>query len=266
MANMTVGVPLTRMSPGDAVALTEEIGATVKEAMAKFGADRVTAQVMSTAEQLQSYTKPLADLIVAPYTERREVDNVADRIIGYLYNTCDSLTQAYEQNLISLTPEQQTRWQAARDLCATLFPDGVGFLKSRWSDQYGITGMMLQRAARPENQTRIQVLGMKQDFDLLEKVHRLYGERMGFTNVQPEGDQDPLADWHEALEAYLCGVMSSHRRSSELRQYLTAPYERMIERIRGAAQRRAQTGGTASAASSTATPSTTSATSSSDSN
>lgn len=239
MAGTVVGVPLTRMTPGNAVALTKEIKATIQDVVDKYGAERVTSPVMAAAEQLHDAAQSLINFPVTPFADKREIDIIADRIIGTIYDICAGLVQSYSQSLISITAEQQARLAAARGLCMSLFPEGTTFLKGRWSDQFGTTEILLQRARLPENQAYISALHLQPEMDLLEKAHTLYGERMGFTQVKAEDGNDPLADWHEALEAYLGSVIFAHRRSSEMRQHLTAPYEKLIEKLRLAAQRRA---------------------------
>lgn len=221
------------MSAGDAVTLTNEIKATVQEAVTKYGSDRVAPAILAAAKRLQATAKPLAQRTPMPFTDRREVDNAADRLIAGIYNICDSIVQAYELTLVPLTPEQRHRLNQARAVQESVFAEGITFLKARWSDQYGTTEMLLQRARETENQDRIKALGLTPEFALLEKVHQIYGERMGFTRVRVDDkEQDPLVEWHEAMEAYLGGIILYHKKNSEIRQYLTSPYERVVEKMR----------------------------------
>ena len=214
---------MTRLS--EAVSVTDGIRATVDEVAKEAGEDKVTRPVMEAAAELADAAGPLAAQDEAGFAQRKAVDTAADRCIGGVYDVCASTVETYEQDVIPLSGDQSADLDAAKALGNILFPDGLTFLKGRWIEQYGVTEMMLARAADPATAAQVDRLGLKGRFALLGKIHEKYGAKMGFTKVRSDDKDTPLARWHETLEVYMAAVFFGHRRDSKFRERLLAPYE-----------------------------------------
>ena len=125
-------------------------------------------------------------------------------------------------------------------LVDNLFAQGTTFLKGRWSEQFGQTEILLARATDPEIAPHIDRLGLTPLFQLLARLHEVYGQRMGYTKVHLDGAESPLAKWHGALETYLAAVVFTHGRNAPLRQRLLEPYQTSAEAVRKARRRPAK--------------------------
>jgi hypothetical protein len=137
-----------------------------------------------------------------------------------------------------LKTETQTQGSAsAHWIMDHCYPYGRGFIIGRWSEQFGVTEMILKTAALPEAQPHIERLKLTELFDLLKRTHVVYGERMGFTALKPGDTESPLYRWHEALEAYLGAVVFTQKKNPELKATLTAPYDETAKAIRDARKR-----------------------------
>ncbi len=222
---MLGGIPMTRLSEAEAVSVTDGIRATVDDVLKEAGEDKVTRPVIDAADELADVAGPLAAQEEAGFAERRAVDTAANRCVGGIHDVCASTVETYEQDVIPLSDDQSADLDAAKALGNTLFPNGLTFLKGRWIEQYGVTEMMLARAADPAAAAQVERLGLKGRFALLGKIHEKYGVKMGFTKIRSDDKDTPLARWHETLEVYMAAVFLGHRRDSKLRERLLAPYE-----------------------------------------
>ena len=228
---------VTRMSSADAVAVNEKTQVAVADAVSTYGEAIVTAPVIDAAAGLQTVTSSLEQIEVASFEERREVDTGADRCLGTIINCCESTITAYESAVVSLSETQQQSLDAADWLLSRCFPFGRGFIIGRWSEQFGVTELILKTAAQTEARPHIERLGLVDLFDLLQRTHAVYGEKMGFTALKATDTESPLYLWHEALESYLGAVIYAHNKNAELKEKLTTPYESIARAVRDANRR-----------------------------
>ena len=242
---MFTGIALTRMSSGDAVTVNERIQTAVTDSEEEMGEAAVGAPVTEAARDLNEATRPLSPGDPLSYGGRRRVDRAADRCLGGIHDICHAKIGTFEQEVVPLTEPQELELESAGEVITRLFPAGKGFLKGRWSEQYGVTEMILEEALKPDIRPHLDRLGLTESLDLLTKIHTVYGERMGFTVVQPREAEMPLAIWHDALETYLAAVIYSQKKNPALKERLTEPYETMAKAIREARRRRSQSESTA---------------------
>jgi hypothetical protein len=230
-------VSITRMSSADAVSVNQKIQVTVADGVSTFGEQTVGAPVIDSARELDTATSALEQTETASFELRREVDTSSDRCIGAIIVIGENVITSYESAAVPLTEPQQQELGSAHWLMNRCFPYGRGFLQGRWSEQFGVTELILKTAALPEAAPHIQRLGLVNQFDLLKKLHMLYGERMGFTALKPGDTESPLYKWHEALESYLGAVIYTQKNNPELKAKLIAPYETTAKAVRNAGKR-----------------------------
>jgi hypothetical protein len=228
---------VVRMSAADAVSLNEKVQTTVTDGIARYGEEAVGAPVIAAAAELKTETSALEQVEAATFQLRKEVDTSEDRCHGAIINHSENVVLAYESTVVPLTEPQAQQFASAQFILDRCFPYGRGFIIGRWSEQFGVTEMVLKTADLPEAKPHIERLGLTDLFDLLKKTHAVYGERMGFTALKPGDTESPLYRWHEALEAYLGAVVFTQKKNPELKAKLTAPYNETAKAIRDARKR-----------------------------
>lgn len=233
---MSVIIPITKLGSGEAITLTETIVSTVDATVAEVGQEAVGPEVLGARDDLAASAKALTSLDPESYIRRRDVDVAADRCLSSIHGTCEGTIAAYTQDVIPLTEAERAELAAARLVQQVLFPEGIAFLANRWSDQYGVTRGILDRAAEDRTVAALATLGLTARIGFLRRIHEEYGSRMGYTRVLPGAEDNPLTLWHEALERYLASVIRCHRRNSALRDRLSAPYEDLARAVREASQ------------------------------
>jgi hypothetical protein len=228
---MTVEVQVFSFTPEEAVTTTEKIEATIDTAVRQHGEKVITELVIGAGKRVAEAAVPLAGATEIGFVRRFAIDLVEDRGHSAVYNICDLIEWAFDQNEFPLTKRQQETLDAARTVKASAYPDGIGFARGRWVSQYGSTDIFLQKTKEPKLAAAIETLHFEVFVDFIEKTHREYGRRMGYTTA----DQTPsaLSVWHDALEAYLSAVIAKHPRGA-LRDQLTSPYEEMANAAREA--------------------------------
>ena len=228
---------VTRLSSPDAVVVNEKIQVVVADTVSTHGEAVVGVPVIDAAVGLGIATSALEQTEAASFELRREVDTAADRCLGAIFGNCENTVATYESAVVSLSEPQQQSLDSAHWLLENCFPYGRGFIAGRWTEQFGITEMILKTAAMTEARAHLERLGLSDLFDLLERTHVVYGERMGFTTIEVADTESPLYRWHEALESYLGAVVYVHNRNPDLKARFTAPYETVAQAVRDAKRR-----------------------------
>ena len=228
---------VTRMSSADAMVVNDKIQIAVAEAVFTHGTAVVGASVVDAATDLRTATSTLERTAAANVELCLEVDVGADRCLGAIISICENVVSAYESAVVPLSEPQQQTLDSAHWLLDRCFPYGRGFIIGRWSEQFGIAEMLLNIAAQAGTLPHIECLGLTGLFDLLEKTHKVYGERMGFSALQAADIASPLFRWHEALEAYLGAVVYAQNKNPDLRDKLSAPYKSIAQAVRDARRR-----------------------------
>jgi hypothetical protein len=157
--------------------------------------------------------------------------------VGAIFETLESRIAALDQSVIPLEPAEQAELDSAEVLMNGLFPDGKSPLIARWSVRYGIIAKILSLASEETMRAHITRLNLTVLFSLLDRVHKLYGETMGYTSVAPSEDSGALSKWHAALEKYLAAVIYSHQNNRDLAARLTAPYDDLAQAVRKSKRR-----------------------------
>lgn len=153
-------------------------------------------------ELFQAAQTRLADSGKLPPVERRKADIVVDNAVGAL----DQLLQAWAR-----LPDTFPQAQVAAATRQTLFPDGVGFLKLSFEQQWAQIDRRLALIKSAGLDADIAQLGGEVFLTNLEEAHKAYGQALGLT-VVPEAPavlvalRDPLAAFTSALRKYVVQV------------------------------------------------------------
>ncbi len=228
---MVNDLQIIAMEPEEASTATERVAAMITKCVEEYGEEAVKEFVISAAAKVQEAHELLAKLQPAPYAQRRRIDTIADRAVGSVLDLLEATVRGYNQDDVKLTPEQQAELDAAIVVIGALFSEGRGFLKQRWPIQFGFTNLLLERAKQPELQSHIACLKLEHRLSFVATVHQRYGELMGFTMVELEGE-NALTKWHKAFNHYVIAVRFAHHENPELLAQLLEPYEKTAEEIR----------------------------------
>lgn len=223
---------LIQMTPEEAITLTHTITSTVATVTQDLSDQGVTNQVMEAAKALAQAAAPLSNVPTLSHELRMDIDNAADSVIAGIHNILQGKLQIYTQKEVPLLPAEQDENHAAQELLDLLFPQGTGFLRENWSQQYGATDILLARLEGKEAQQKATLLGLELPFGLLQRIHKEYGIRMGFTQTSTDTKDNLLRDWYESLERYMAAVTLNHKRDSAARVQLHAPYYTLESKIR----------------------------------
>lgn len=223
---------LIRMSAEEAVTLTKLIESNTKALVDEHSEQVIKLPVIEAVRQLSKAMGPLSELPTITYETKREVDIAADGALAGIHSILQGVVQTYEQSAIGLTATEQGKFDAAQLLLQSVFPEGTGFLRETWYQQFGATELILNRISSKELQSAIQDVGLGTAFGFLKRIHKEYGERMGFSKAVDSETNSPLSQWYESLEYFLAVVTVNHKKGSDLRAELHQPYTSLVETIR----------------------------------
>jgi hypothetical protein len=115
----------------------------------------------------------------------RPVDVMADGAMGRLYGRIEDYA--------GLPADQYPLAARAQEILATLFPEGLAFLKSEYVVQWAETQKRLERIEEENLATDIDKVAGPEFLADVRRVHKVYGEAVGVTKARGTVDVPSLA-------------------------------------------------------------------------
>ncbi|MEM1009669.1 MAG: hypothetical protein AAGJ35_11770 [Myxococcota bacterium] len=200
----------------------------VTQIRAQHQKDPVSDEILEITTELDTQNQQLNNDKDSTYQERFEANMRCDRAESGLHSTLEGKIQTLSA-ILNPTDIQKQELEDAEQLMQTSFPDGIGYLKTSWREQYGTTKLMLQRLEPPQFQEIIARLGLTQQYNVVIELHRQFGLIAGYTKATEKDQPSEFSTWKEVLQSFLMIVMTKTRKDPELQEQLLAPYTRFVQ-------------------------------------
>jgi len=204
---------------------------------------KLSAKVTSAAQSLMAATLDVEALTTTD-ASMVLVDRGADRCVAAVQAILDGIERAFDYGqILPLSGEQTARLEDARTVRAALLPNGTGFLKLVYSQQWLVMSTMAKTMADKDVTAAIKRLGIEQEAARIQSWVTLYGNKLGVTEAQNADAAVVAVDaWHQAY-----GQLWVHAHSeyddlkddlhTRIRASLLSPYETQAEEERRAEQK-----------------------------
>lgn len=166
--------------------------------------------------------------------------------VGYgIFDALRSYVRAMRVRQLPLVSEEEILRQDAQDLLSSLFPKGNEIFRYSHIAEWSEVKTLLLRSQLPENQKKIERLGLGVCFARMERCHFEMGRLLGVYEAGSAPQSGALAQFETALAQLISSIVlrygqdtDEHRRWREL---LIEPIRRHVELYREEQRRRAQT-------------------------
>jgi hypothetical protein len=190
------------------------VGTRLRTALDELKAKNISLAAKSAARAAEVLERTAAfDALASDEISMVALDNATDRAVAAFDNLLEATESSYDHgNLLPLTPDQSARRDTATSLRRALFPEGTGYLRLPYLQQWSRLDTLGKGLAA--NAQAIESLGLAREAARLRTWIELYGARLGITQPPTAAQTDPVAQaiqgWHEAWGKLLSAVLTEH--------------------------------------------------------
>lgn len=232
------------LEPGTCIRIGTTLKANIKE-LTDSG-ETFPAKLQSAISASSSATNELDSFVKS--VPMILVDRGTDRAIGGYRALIEGITNTlHPTTILLLSKGAEERLANAARLLELLFPNGTGYLKLTFDEQWESLRELQKTIQSKEAQELIESLGLQEESAQALQWIELYGKRRGITESQKDSVaklEDLLARWHNAYEKLALQAKAHYdednpAENQKLQRFL-APYATELEKMRQEDRERAK--------------------------
>ena len=204
-------------------------GAAILDRIAAYG-----AMPPAIAQEFQLWKTKQWELaeVAAASVDIRELDSALDRAVELPHFICRAIIEAYEDSATQLDEIQVQRLADARTVLPLFGDDLRALIHVPYTEEWTQVGELLQKMSTDlPKLSAIRRLGLSPDFDHISKLHELYGEALGLSQLDSAPDAAKrLASWNAYFSEFLVAARYLDRKYPGLFAIVGDPYQEQLRR------------------------------------
>ncbi|MEP7122169.1 MAG: phosphoenolpyruvate--protein phosphotransferase [Byssovorax sp.] len=204
---------------------------------------KLSTKVDAAVHAVLEKTKTV-ELLASTDATMIEIDRGTDRHLAGFDDQLEGIERSFDHaSILPLSAGQSARLADAVAVRAALFPEGTGFLKIVYNQQWLRMTAIVKALEDKETSAAVKRLGLTAEAERLAQWVTLYGNKLGLTEAK-ESDPAVVAveAWHEAYGELTVHVHSEYGSATDqaqikIREALVSPYQAQADEERRAEQK-----------------------------